>query len=658
MNWPVAFFLAIGCHFNHAGLAGMLCEGAPSVIAVEGDMFNGADVASIFFTGCQFECQLPAPQISCSCKNTKYHAPDSWPDKRQIHLDPTIGDYSNFYHDKRFRDANGNPGEDEAKAQGLERSRIVFYAGEGSPEGFAAIGSTAGVNLGDFSLGDLAVRYLFMTSCNVFAHGQRTAQGDFDDPSSFKAVQFKPGLSLKTSGPITANVFYAWGQDYGGGRRPLNPSLRLACGGSSLIGGADEYDGYPTHLFWYYTSVRKLNPADSWLVGLYVRNKAEPLCISRGDTLSGSGLRDPWFQREPLTKGEPLSSIFIEYPVGGSSDDPLVMEASKKAPVKPNAPPQPLEAAELRVLRVNVTSVPSAINIDKSKGTTLSYGSVGGAANLVAPGLLPALFSPPAGNNDSLIHAEDICVEMNPASGSVAVSWRPDLIVDNQDTARQLDAAANDFLLLLLKLFDKSGPSEISVRSVNSIQMKVDTVPGTALLQQPVSQDGGCLYLRLTRSVGYEQDNSVPIFGEGGETFIGRCPAATIRVESPVTQARHEPCKQVGSPLATFVYTNREIINGTGDQAKVALRAKTAVLQDARSRLGLPPDIAARYRPEELRLGYKAAPVHCVQSHMYPVYEVDFTADDSRLPLRTVEVPAQDLEAARTMEDSWTCSPE
>jgi hypothetical protein len=43
---------------------------------------------------------------------------------------------------------------------------------------------------------------------------------------------------------------------------------------------------------------------------------------------------------------------------------------------------------------------------------------------------------------------------------------------------------------------------------------------------------------------------------------------------------------------------------------------------------------------------------------MYLVYEVDFKADDPQLLPRTVEVPAQDLPEARTMERDWDCSPE
>ncbi|HEV8578822.1 MAG TPA: hypothetical protein VGX68_07020, partial [Thermoanaerobaculia bacterium] len=554
--------VTVWCQLSSSGFCGrsfarQVTENAtPTITAVQGDTLNGVDVASIFLTGCPYQCQEQNPQIDCSCRQTKYHAPDLWVDKKQSHLDP-MSDYSCFYRDKRTKDANGTPGEDESAAYGLERSQIAFYAGEGTPENFTAIEGKR-VNVGDFSLGDVSTRYLFMTSCNVLAHGPRAEDGDFSTPNLFDVSQFKTGQSLTGVAFEMANVFYSWGRDYGEGRYPLNPSLRLACGGSSLIGGAEEYGGYPTHLFWYYSSVRRLNPADAWLVGLYVQGKAEPLCISRGDSLKSSGLGDPWFETAPLTAGERLPTfVYIEYPVEGKADDPLIQAASSGLP---GPPKQPAEAESYPVLSLTETSVPFILKEKPQGGSALGYGFLGGAASDTAHGLLPALFPPSPGAAGSVIRAEDVCVENNRASGSVAISWRPNL--DNPNTEHELDTAAEEFLLRLIALFkdaEQQKPSEkeqkTSVQGVTAIQMKIGTVKAAELLTQPTPQDG-CLYLRQTRSVNLAQAGSVRIFGEGSETFVGRCPAAAIRLEPSVPpQAQTNPCKRAGSPLATFVHT-------------------------------------------------------------------------------------------------------
>jgi hypothetical protein len=151
----------------------------------------------------------------------------------------------------------------------------------------------------------------------------------------------------------------------------------------------------------------------------------------------------------------------------------------------------------------------------------------------------------------------------------------------------------------------------------------------------------------------------VRIFGEGSETFIGRCPAAAIRWEAPTAPpAQSNPCKREGSPLATFVYTNRRITKVDAVQPKTKLKGTDAVIQEARSRLELPADQADRYTSVNLRKGYRAAPVHCAQGRMYLVYQVDFTADDPYLLPRTIEVPAQDLGEAKSIENTWECSHE
>jgi hypothetical protein len=638
----------------------------PTVTAVQGDRFHGLDVASIFLTGCKYECQKLKPQIDCSCRQTTYHVPDSWLDKRQIHLENQTTDFSCFYRDKRTEGANGMPGEDESVAHGLEQSQITFYAGHGDPEGFRAIESKT-VALGDFSLGDINTRYLFMTSCNVFAHGPRLKGGDFINPDLFDASQFRAEQSLTGSAPGMANVFFNWGRNYGNARYPLNPSLRLACGGSSLIGGAVEFGDYPTHLFWYYSSVRRLNPADSWLVSLYIRGKAEPLCMSRGDSLKASGLSDPEFEMTPpAAPGTLPKFVYIQYPVEGRADDPLIQAASTGVVGNLGAPHTGLnEASIYPILQVAPTTLPAIFKDSPQGGSHLGYGFLGGAASAVANGLLPTLFPPSPAAENSVIKPEDVCIERNPASGSAAISWRPIALGENPNIERELDIAANDFLLRLLTIFKDNeqqsasqNEQKASVLEVIAIQLRADELEAATLLAQPKPQDG-CLYLRQTRGIDIGQGKSVPILGEGSETFIGRCPAAVLRSGSPaVPQAQANPCERAGSPLATFVYTNRVIKTDLDHARREVLRPKDTVIQEARSRLGLSADQADRYTSVTLRLGYRAAPAHCVQGQMYLVYEVDFTSDDSSLLPRTIEVPAQDLPEARTIEKTWECSPE
>jgi hypothetical protein len=131
-------------------------------------------------------------------------------------------------------------------------------------------------------------------------------------------------------------------------------------------------------------------------------------------------------------------------------------------------------------------------------------------------------------------------------------------------------------------------------------------------------------------------------------------------LESSTSQVPTNPCEGVGSSLATFVYTNREIKSSVAnhEERKSKLRSRDEVIQEALSMLGVSKDKADKYTSVDLRLGYKAAPVHCTQTRMYLVYQVDFAAPGTRLPPRTVEVPAQDLPEARKVEATWDCSSE
>src|SRR5262249_43164086 len=154
----------------------------PLVAATQGSRDQAKTIASIFLTGCD---QPPTANSAAPQQCGKVlHVPEGWPTPIQLHLNPDIHDFSDFFRHRTHLMA-GRPGLAACRQEGVEGQgqRILFYVGEGRRDGFDAIFSE-NVILGSFSVGDQSVRYLLTVSCNLFAHGPRV-NGDFTKPEAF-----------------------------------------------------------------------------------------------------------------------------------------------------------------------------------------------------------------------------------------------------------------------------------------------------------------------------------------------------------------------------------------------------------------------------------------------------------------------------------------
>jgi hypothetical protein len=631
----------------------------PTVAAVQGTRTD-LNTASSFLTGCRISCQDPANLADCDCFSAILHVPESWLTVH-LHQSEIVTDYTRFYLDRTVMvDSQGHRGLDRSSPNGLEGEQLLFYVGEGVIDKISAINSkNKSVDLSSISLGDGRVRYLWMVSCNVFAHGPQTSTGpgqvDFASPEQFLT---------SPAGVPRENVFYRWAHDYDGIRRPLNRRLRLACGGSSKLNGGL----YPTHLLWHYFSHLGLGPADSFLLGLYKPESFEiPLCISQGGSRPGtSGLYDARLETEPL---ETTSHVYIEYPVAGDGKDPLTQKVANQlhlAITKGTDSPS-TEAPIADILSVEQTPVQTKPQgLDFARGQALDYGFVGGSAKTL--GLKLDWLTEGLG----LVHVseDDVCVKRQPKSGAVVFSWRPTTLspalVEDGNLMEMAARLVNHFLNV-----PEITTNGIVFREARPIEMRVDGTPA-AMAQSSdntaLDRSRKCRYLRLTAET---TDSHIPILGEGGEALVAVCPQPDGTTSNPEASAQ-DVCHREALPLLSLSYSNRRAKAKVGQleaapkDLAVAQKRLNEVKAEAFTQLGVTRGedaIAYDTNPVRWRWGYRAAPIHCGQDEMYLVYQFDFLPKPQdqfrKLPPVTVEVPAHPLKSgSKRVEDTWDCSPE
>ncbi|HVR08171.1 MAG TPA: DUF6345 domain-containing protein, partial [Thermoanaerobaculia bacterium] len=452
----------------------------------------------------------------------------------QLQLDTSV-DYKRYYWNKSFTDpATGETGLDQDTTNGLEGYEIVFYAGHGDPQGFNAPYKRSFIRLNQFSLGDGKVRYLFMVSCNVLAHGPPVTP-DFTRPDLFDARTFDSKKADDDPSHSVANVFYRWGRYYGDSTikiSPLNKRLRLACGGSSAVGNSVAY---ATTLLWNYFLNSNFGPADSFLAALYNRALSEiPLCISRGDSFQDSGLADTEFRDDPLVPPDRQTlpeRIYIEYPAPGEDDDPvaLMLASRSSAKLAHGAAGQTADSA-LPILVIKPPPSPDLLK-GKSLGTRVGpFGFLGSSAldlqadiGLFSLKQAPDHQLPPPG-------LDEICVERQPTSGSMIYSWRPTFPGAARhllpaDTER-LDATGVALLDRLIEGLPPAASGEspepgIVMGPPETTRMKVDSVLAKDMMSEEAvgkletyhHEPDRCIYVR--QPAYYQKGNlAVRIYGE------------------------------------------------------------------------------------------------------------------------------------------------
>ncbi len=653
--------LALGCSSNApADFAASASVGNAIDLAVVGGDERGQETASQFRSGCGLGCQGQPTRPDCGCFRSVLHAPRSWR-TTQLHLAAHDLYYDRTYWDETVADTQK---ERDTGPDGLEAGRVVFYAGEGKVGSFDAFLAKK-VPLGKLSLGDRGVRYLLMMSCNLFAHGPKEkVQGsvaDFSAPWKFdpEAIRAHPGEPS-----YGVNAFSTWGGIYDAKRSPLNPRLRLACGGSSRIGGEE----YPTAGFWRYFSVAGLGPAESFLVGVSgFRPGDVPLCMSRGTSDSeSSGLFDPYFETDTLVpkpdKPGALTDIYLEYPRLMPASDPLAQALQVQGVSYSDLRLDDMgEPPQLPVLELAAAPVPAFLATPQATdGPALRYGYRGGSAKAIGVDL--DFLASTAWK--AAVSPEDVCIARHEGSGSLALSWRPlgvPAVWSGKAGWQALGLVGVKAIESLLAPPVGAPPSigSIAWHKLTVMRTAINGVPADPrgldqLTAQLIRPEEKCAYVKVDSVYQPAAGDAIPIFGEGAEAVLAVCRARAPQ-ESDSTLATAPACERRLTPRFSILLGNRRL-TGIREAPQIGVAAAGARGDAMLAARGL----SASYHLVRTRWGYRSAPSHCKQDEMFLAYELDYAPSTPNITSDlTIEVPAHELPGGRqTIEETIDCSPE
>ncbi len=519
------------------------------------------------------------------------------------------------------------------------------------------------------SLGDELTRYLWLLSCQVMAHGPLRKIPSLSPTST--ATDYLAPQEFDPQALDQANVFRDFATNYGSTavpRIPLNAKLRLACGGSTKIGGGGS--NFPMAPSWHYKLMAGLPVADSFILGL-ANGYRVPLCMTRG----GAGPEhSPLYDADFVTDQNadiPSPRLYIQYPIHEVELPPGVQEAVDRLSLPAQVGTVLDDGSEARhrpVLELDVTPPPPPFaGIDWDNLPRLPFGFRGASvAELQAAA--EALASPPllqefAGTS---VDGRDLCVKRQRDSGAFVVSWRPRGGAGLAPAGVGL--GSGEALTELFEVFGLSGEQWTAGVSavpdvhpitplVKALTMQIDGVSESnavtgGLGAGEIDRRTKCFYLALEGIVKV-QGVRYPVLGQGAEWLFAYCPRGAV---PPPAAADPGACERSVPPVLTAAWVGRRIVASL-PEATISLEAART---RAREELGEREPVEA-YEEQSHRFGYKAAPVHCSQRFMYLVHEFDFVPkpDDrfSDFPEITIEVPAHRMNS-RGIEDTWQCSPE
>jgi hypothetical protein len=500
-------------------------------------------------------------------------------------------------------------GQDNDKQKGLEASTLAFYAGHGHDiDGWFVpnplISNDEPVLLDSVRVGDLDLRYFWLYSCQVLAHGPKSVGNGIN----YSAPQcFRPG---------DADVFERWTGSFACG-------MRLVCGGSTNLGhaGVDE--------IWRYLLESETSVADAWILGL-ANPKEVPVCLARGgrDQIS-SALADRALQTEKIAEGGWLHFQYtvkcsVTRALTGSTlyvscNQPSVSMAGEAAvcgaPVEP-APPAPESPAPTQLPKVKTLSLPAPAPTAAS---------------------LPLGFVRLAGHDDW---------KYQPDSGGFVVAKSheaPDRYDPLASCDRETHWLVDPAELLARKGLDltvfASDPASDPLQgfSFTAWEMRVES-------RRDGARKGSCavrsLFLLLRPSVDIGTSTNpkrYPIFG----------PAVVFELqrkgnEDPVLASFSAPRRQ------------RTVLSGEPQEStRSFLRTASAAINEAHEELQLK---AEEYPIENAKatLGYEEAPLRCQQRFLRPTYEIQFIPTDAVRPNRATVTVRKDARL-NPVDEAWTC---
>lgn len=204
-------------------------------------------------------------------------------------------------HRHFYRDVVMPDGKDLDRECGLEPPTLAVYSGHGDEEGWSTPDPSLAafpfdVQLRDVRAGDGPLRYLWLQSCDVMAHGPP----DPDHPGDHRTPH-KSDPTAAADSVQERNAFARW-------KPSIADGLRMACSGASELG----YKPAPEEL-WEAFLVRELSVADAFLLTL-ARDDDVPACLAQGaQGPDASALAD-----RTLVTAAPCEErgwLHLEYPV-------------------------------------------------------------------------------------------------------------------------------------------------------------------------------------------------------------------------------------------------------------------------------------------------------------------------------------------------------
>jgi hypothetical protein len=637
-------------------------------VAIPGDGDVGYRLTHEFVYCESPACTLPG-RVGCE-RQPFLCVPDSWC-KAEIARNFDDGERGRFLRDARTL----KDGSDTDPQNGMEVGHLSFYGGHGTSASMTVFPDPKDVFLRDTSLGDLRTRYWWMFSCNVMAHGPICTTPNSDR----RKPQCRGGLSLTTASDFLApqdfqkdddNAFAGWGKPESGPspRIPLNANLRMACGGSTRLGG---YSSFPTASIWHYKLMTQLAVADSFLLGL-ARGYQVPLCMTRGwAEAEATPLYDQDFtpDKNAAPDGDHL---FMEYPVHLDPPFAEVEDVIANEGGFAGSPPRSDRAQgpppALPVLDLEPTPLPEWLGkLVPDRLPRLSYGYRGGGADLLFAAaeekfheLLPPWLRDPG------VLPGDVCLKIQPQSGAVTIAWIPqgDAAGDAAPIAVREHLLSSVDLASVLASVGLAGEQwigpaagirdverllpEIEVLKMNVDGAKTARAISTDFAPSDIDRRTKCLFIRLKPWLKVN-GTPVPVFDEGGEWLIGGCPR---RLGAPAEASKPDnTCLRQLPAQLNLSWVGRKV---KGEEKGTVISLRDA-RKEAQKRLG---SRRRKYREASYRWGYKAAPVHCKQSRMYLVYRFDFLPRDRGDLAVTIEIAAHRLPPGKLPEDDWTCDPE
>lgn len=498
-------------------------------------------------------------------------------------------------------------GKDNDPLYGIESSTLAFFAGDGNDIYGWYVPNPQEVDwvpIKAVRVGDKDLRYLWLYSCRVLAHGPKGGSGrpNYSTPQSYQS----------SLGQNQADVFISWTPAFG-------PNMRMVCGGSTNLGHRGVED------IWSYLLATGTSVPDAWILGL-ANPKEVPACLARGDNKdpASSALKDRTLLAD---EAEEKQEKWLHFQYSVECDVTLDQDHE--------------------TLRVGCP---------KSTRATLgqpAYQKLNSSISTLAPLVKSSPLQTPSVTSRELpLGFVEVEIEgsknwkYHPKSGSVVLVKSRDFIdryiplkecdSPNPWTIRPKRILAQTGVNLKIIATDPAEPNNaphLSDFSFSAYEMRVESRKDFDPRSRRCTARSLFLFLHKLSPVQFAgQQTPPPIFG----------PAVTFELQR---QAEEEPV------LASFSAPRQSLSVALAEAEPID---EDAAKQRAYDALGLNPQ-EYPLKNAQATFGYEQAPLHCHQTYLRPTFEIQFppaeAVKDNR-PTVTVRVDAR----TNPPEQSWECS--